>query len=286
MFSERKYNRFNYARGTNYVVPALIFLNIFVYLLQFITTRQTSALEFVTPVTDVLSLVSYAVVKNFQIWRIVSYMFVHADFWHLAINMWGLYLFGSMIEQRIGGLNFAKLYFISGFVGALFWIGFHWGSQIPCVGASGALFGVMVAAAMMYPNVMIMLLIPPIPLKLKTFVIIYALIETFFSVGDFGGNVAHLVHLGGLLGGYFYMRVALPQETFDVFKFLKNIFLKSRKNKHVTDYSNVTKKWTFIQDSASRLDTILDKISKTGINSLTEEELEFLKRAREEMKKR
>jgi len=139
----------------------------------------------------------------------------------------------------------------------------------------------MVAAAMMYPNAMIMLLIPPIPLKLKTFVIIYALIESFSSITGSQGQVAHLVHLGGLIGGYFYMRFAYPKETYNVFKFLK---LHSKNSSNVANSKAASKSWKFVNPSANNLDSILDKISQSGINSLTDKELDILRKAREKMR--
>ena len=279
MFSERNYNSRNGGKTSQWAVPSLILACVLVYFLQNTMTRQIGYYIY-DPVTSNLALNALDI-RNLQIWRLVTYMFVHGGFWHLAINMWGLYLFGSMLERRMGSGNFLKLYFISGIIGALLWLAFNWSSPIPCVGASGALFGVMVAAAMMYPNAMIMLLIPPIPLKLKTFVIIYALIESFSSITGTQGQVAHLVHLGGLVGGYFYMRFAYPKETYDIFKFLKQ---HSRNSSNAANSKAASKGWKFVNPSANNLDSILDKISQSGINSLTEKELDILRKAREKMR--
>jgi membrane associated rhomboid family serine protease len=279
MFSERNYNN-KYGSKTNYwAVPSIILSCVLVFLFQNMTARQIGYFVH-DPVTSNLALNAYGI-RSLQLWRLVTYMFVHGGFWHLAINMWGLYLFGSMLERRMGSANFLKLYFISGIVGALLWLAFNWNTPIPCVGASGALFGVMVAAAMMYPNAMIMLLIPPIPLKLKTFVIIYALIESFSSITGVEGQIAHLVHLGGLVGGYFYMRFTYPKETYNVFKFLK---LRANKFTSTTHSKSASKNWKFVNSSATNLDVILDKISHSGINSLTEKELEILRKARDKMR--
>ncbi len=274
MFSERNYNNGN----TSYwAVPSLIAACVVIFLFQNMMTQQAGYYD---PVTSSLALSAYGI-RSLQLWRLVTYMFVHGGFLHLAVNMWGLYLFGSMLERRMGSANFLKLYFISGVTGALLWLAFNWSSSIPCVGASGALFGVMVAAAMMYPNVRIMLLIPPIPLKLKTFVIIYALIESFLSATDRYSQVAHLVHLGGLVGGYLYMRFAYPRDTYNVFKFL---IPHSKKTANTAYSQAASKNWNFVKPSAANLDAILDKISNSGINSLTEKELDILKKAREKMR--
>ena len=279
MFSDRNYGN-RYGVDTNYwAVPSLILVCVVIFLFQNMMLRHVGY-RIYDPVTSKLALTAYGI-RSLQLWRLVTYMFVHGGFFHLFINMWGLYLFGSMLERRIGSVNFLKLYFISGIVGAFLWLGFNWSNPIPCVGASGSLFGVMVAAAMMYPNAMIMLLIPPIPLKLKTFVVIYAIIESFSTVTGVDGQVAHLVHLGGLIAGYFYMRSAYPRDTYDVLKFLK---LHLRKNTGATHSKTASKKWKFVDSSANRLDAILDKISTSGINALTEKELEILKEARDKMR--
>ena len=280
MFSDRNYK--NQTTG-HWAVPSLILVCVLVFLLQNLTTQHTGYFVY-DPITSNFALSAYGI-RNLQLWRLVTYMFLHGGFWHLALNMWGLYLFGSLLERRMGSVNFLKLFFLSGIVGALLWLAFNWSSPIPCIGASGALFGVMVAAAMMYPNVMIMLLIPPIPLKLKTFVIIYALIESFSSITGFQGQIAHLVHLGGLVGGYFYMRFTYPKETYNVFKLLK--FSSKKSPSASRSHSSVAaKNWKFTNSSAINLNTILDKISKTGINSLTDKELHALKKARDEMRKK
>ena len=285
MLSDRNYNNRGSGQTTgHWAVPSLILACVVVFLLQNLTTQQTGYFTY-SPITSNFALSAYGI-RNLQLWRLVTYMFLHGGFWHLALNMWGLYLFGSLLERRMGSVNFLKLFFLSGIIGALLWLAFNWSSPIPCIGASGALFGVLAAAAMMYPNVMIMLLIPPIPLKLKTFVIIYALIESFSSITGFQGQIAHLVHLGGLVGGYFYMRFTYPKETYNVFKLLKFSSKKSPNapRSSAAHSSTAAKNWKFTNSTAINLNAILDKISKTGINSLTEKELEVLKKARDKMR--
>jgi membrane associated rhomboid family serine protease len=285
MFSDRGYNRYNGGNKYYHAVPTLIMVNVIVFLMQnmFVTTYGNFTYS---PITAYFSMNALAV-RDLQIWRIVTYMFLHGGFFHILLNMWGLYLFGSMLENRIGSTKFLFLYFISGIAGALFWFLFNLNSYVPCVGASAALFGVMVAAAMMFPDTMLMLVIPPIPLKLKTFVIVYALVETFCSVGGVQGGVAHLAHLGGLIGGYFYMRFTFPGQVFDIFAFLRRFLTGGRSNNSKgNEYSKkASKKWKFTNPSTMNLDRILDKISNTGINSLTQDELTALKKAREKMRK-
>lgn len=145
--------------------------------------------------------------RSFKLWQLLTYMFVHGGVWHLLLNMWGLYLFGQPVLSRLGPKRFLTLYAVSGLSGAVLWLVFNWNSRFPVIGASGAVFGVMMAAALLFPNMRIMLLFPPIPMKVKTFVAIYALIEIVSELSNVQGGVAHLAHLGGFLGSYVYLRL-------------------------------------------------------------------------------
>jgi hypothetical protein len=157
---------------------------------------------------------------------------------------------------------------------------------VPCIGASGAVFGITIATAMFYPDLKIMLLLPPIPMKLKTFAIVFGILEVFFELTGTQRGVAHLAHLGGFLGGYLYIRMLYKNEVWDIFS-----FLKSKKSKSVKDglYSmnNPPPGWNITdmeKVSQAELDRILDKMSLSGINSLTEAEMETLRKAREQMR--
>jgi len=282
MFSDRRYNRkFSNYRAGNYAVPTIILINVIVFILQQITTTKGSYGFSYSSVTYSFALIPEVVVKNYEIWRLFTYMFLHGGFWHIALNMWGVYLFGSMLEQYMGSKKFIMLYLVSGVFAGIFWMLFNLGAMSVCIGASGALFGVLIGAAMLFPNSMIMLLIPPIPLKLRTFAIIYALIETFSAISGFDGQVAHLAHIGGLIAGYIIMRIMYPKEVFDIFKFIKFPSIKGvQKNTSV----KAPKGWKMTSASATSVDEILDKISKNGVNSLTEEEVTVLKQAREKMR--
>lgn len=282
MFSERKYKRSftNYSAG-NYAVPTIIFINVIVFLLQQATVTRTGGGYSYSSITYSMALIPYSVATNYEVWRVFTYMFLHGGFWHLLLNMWGVYLFGSMLEQYMGSKKFILLYLISGLFAGIFWTAFNWNSMSVCVGASGALFGILVGAALLFPNSMIMLLIPPIPLKLRTFAIIYAMIETFSAVTGFDGQVAHLAHIGGLIGGYLVMRFMYPREVYDIFKFLK---LPGMHGAPKNFSAKAAKNWKMSGVPAAKIDEILDKISKSGINSLTEEELSALKQARENMR--
>ena len=243
------------------------------------------------PIFDELALSSYGI-KNLKLWELISYIFLHGSFFHLFVNMWGLYLFGSIIAPDLGGLKFLTLYMISGITGGLLWVLFNWNSPVPVVGASGALFGLMLATAMLYPNKEFLLLFFPFPIKTKTMVIVYALIEVISMPG--GDNIAHLAHLGGFVGAYIYIKSIYGKNVaWDIFGGLGNGAPSARTSAprgwKVNTYTDVDSGGTVNDDkpvSKAELDRILDKISENGINSLTETEHALLRKAREQMKNR
>lgn len=157
---------------------------------------------------------------EFRVWQPITYMFVHSntDFSHLLFNMFALWMFGRIVEYDLGTKRFLVYYFVCGLGAALMQVGVNWIEMTallnagniqaaqaafwtPMVGASGAVFGILLAFGMMRPNSVIMLLIPPIPMKAKWFVIIYGVIELFFGIRG-GDNIAHFAHLGGMLWGF------------------------------------------------------------------------------------
>lgn len=149
----------------------------------------------------------------FEWWQPITYMFLHGNFTHLFFNMFALYMFGRQIEIDLGTKRFLIYYFACGVGAALVQLGI---AQIdianlsdpiaylctPTLGASGAIFGLLLAFGMLHPNVMIMLLIPPIPMKAKWFVLIYGLLELSFIILSPNDGVAHFAHLGGMFFGW------------------------------------------------------------------------------------
>jgi membrane associated rhomboid family serine protease len=140
---------------------------------------------------------------NFYPWQVVSYAFLHGNFAHLFFNMFGLWMFGGELERLWGPKRFVQFLLASVLAAAAVQLLFTMivGSIFPTVGASGALFGLLLAYGLLFPNRTIMPLFPPIPMKARTFVIVYGLIELFFGLTG-GSGIAHFAHLGGMLGGY------------------------------------------------------------------------------------
>lgn len=147
---------------------------------------------------------------RFEPYQIVSHMFMHAGFGHLFFNMFALYVFGPMVERYASSRRFLILYLASGFGAVIAHLGimyFQYSFQDiqsfpPAVGASGAVMGVLVAFAVLYPNVRLMLLFPPIPVKAKYLAIAYVAIDLFSGISGYNTGVANWAHLGGALTGF------------------------------------------------------------------------------------
>lgn len=140
---------------------------------------------------------------GFAPWQLLTYALLHGGIGHLFFNMFALYMFGLPIEQTWGSRRFA-IYYVVCVVGAgLVQLATAWvsGGIYPTIGASGGVFGLLLAFGVMYPNQRILLLIPPVPIRAKYFVIFYGLLTLFFGITGTMGGVAHFAHLGGMAFG-------------------------------------------------------------------------------------
>jgi len=264
----------------------------------------------------------YFTAQNFEIWQIITYMFMHGSFAHLFFNMFALWMFGSTLENTWGTNRFLIYYVVCG-IGAgliqLLVIGLqidslsqnispeiiqmikengaqllHEGKNYEgemgalnramnsvTVGASGSVFGLLLAFGMMYPNSVIYIYFL-LPLKAKWFVIIYGALELFYGVAGTNDGIAHFAHLGGMLFGFFLILYWNKGNRF--FK-LKIPVFKKKRNKKYTISSNYHYDPHYLSDeeynfqkkqNEEKINRILDKISKNGYDSLTQEEKEFL----------
>lgn len=142
---------------------------------------------------------------GFRPWQLVTYAFMHGGYTHIFFNMFALYMFGGAIEQTFGWRHFTLYYFVCLLMAALaqllvvkyFTHGFE-----PTLGASGAIFGLLLAFGMLYPHEKLMLLFLPIPIPAWLFVIGYGAVELVLGVSGWQADVAHFAHLGGMLGGF------------------------------------------------------------------------------------
>ncbi|MEO8937233.1 MAG: rhomboid family intramembrane serine protease [Burkholderiaceae bacterium] len=144
----------------------------------------------------------------FMPWQLFTYAFVHTGLTHLLFNMYGLWLFGSDLERIWGPRRMAVFYTVSLLVAALVQlvVSYVLGSNVPTVGASGGIFGLLIGFAMVFPHRKIVPLLPPIPMPAWLFVTLYGVVELTLGVTGTQAGVAHFAHLGGLLGGWLVLR--------------------------------------------------------------------------------
>jgi len=198
-------------------IQALIIINVVVYLLQ-LTTGDTLLIPFalwssfdrVGPAGMPMG------VPPFEPWQPITYSFLHGSTTHLFFNMLALWMFGTDIERVWGPRRFLIYYFVcvvSAAAAQLLVAQMSGGPAYPTIGASGGVFGVLLAFGMMFPRRMVMLLFPPIPMPAWLLVTLYGLLELLLGVTGTQAGVAHFAHLGGMAGGYLliqYWRGRLP----------------------------------------------------------------------------
>ena len=145
---------------------------------------------------------------SFAPWQLVTYAFLHGGLLHLAFNMFALYMFGGALERVFGTRRYLTLYFVSVLSAAAtqLVVAMLSGAIYPTIGASGGVFGLLLAYGMYFPHNRVMLLFPPIPMPARTFVVLYAVLELFLGVTGSQEGVAHFAHLGGMIGAYLLLR--------------------------------------------------------------------------------
>jgi membrane associated rhomboid family serine protease len=213
-------------------------------------------------------------VQNFWIWQLFTYMFLHGGFFHILFNGFALWMFGSELERLWGIRRFINYFLLSG-IGAgifialmnLFVYSTYQSVQNTTIGASGAIYALLLAYGITWPNreVYVYFLFP---VKIKYLVIIFGIIEffgTLNTMAGIAGNISHIGHLGGLIAGFFLLQKERKILNFDPKSFANNYFKKKRINKKKNEVEQRIK-------AKKIIDRLLDKISKTGINSLTPEE--------------
>ena len=201
-----RYSGASYSFGPGPLTPAIKFL-IIANVVAFLVSLA------VPPIILKLAIVPARVFGELAVWQLVSYMFLHGGIGHLLINMLSLWMFGTELERMWGTRFFTKYYFITG-IGAgmttLLWSlsPLPFANEIyysPMIGASGAIFGVLLAYALYFPHRPILLMMM-FPVPAKYFVMIMGGISLLMAVSAGGGGVAHTTHLGGLAAGYLYLK--------------------------------------------------------------------------------
>jgi membrane associated rhomboid family serine protease len=145
---------------------------------------------------------------DFAPWQLVTYAFLHGSVLHLFFNMFALYMFGGSIEQVFGSRRYLTYYLVCVISAAAtqLLVATMTGGFYPTVGASGGVFGLLLAYGLYFPNNRIMLLFPPIPMPARMFVFVYAVLELVMGVTGTQSGVAHFAHLGGMIGGFIMLR--------------------------------------------------------------------------------
>ncbi len=203
-------------------------------------------------------------------WTLVTYMFLHGGITHLLFNMLALFFFGPRVEDRIGSRQFLTMYLLSGITGAL--LSMVLGGGNPILGASGGVFGVSLAFAYFWPHEQIMIW-GVIPVPARVLVIITGVFSLWSGLSGAGGNVAHFAHLGGYAGAFLYLKWLERRRA--TFKRTATAAPPAATRRIATGYQNIDRS-SIHEVNRGEVDRILDKISGTGIDSLTPQERLFL----------
>ena len=246
------------------VVKKLIIANVVVFVIQILFSRM-----FHIYLSPYLGLVPKDVYTRFTVWQIFSYLFLHGSFFHILFNMFFLWMFGSELERYWGSREFLFYYFITGVGAGIFNIIMDLNSTIPIIGASGAIYGILTAFGMIFPNRLIYIYFI-IPIRAKYFVIIIGIITFLSAYWTSNTGIAHFAHLGGIVIGFIYLKKNIR------LKYIIERWKRFRFNRRLRIIRDKQKK---IKDSKEQIDTILDKINEVGYENLTEEEKKILYRA-------
>ena len=212
-------------------------------------------------------LVPSSVFGGFRLWQLATYMFLHLGLWHLVLNMLMLWFFAPAIESNWGRRQFLFYYFLCGIgAGLCSWVT-AFRSSIPVIGASGAIFGILVAYAMMFPETVILLFFI-FPMKIRHAVLVLAGINLLGALSQPNAGIAYFAHLGGGLFGYLYLKSEWLRRQLSYWSAFD---IRSWRREKKT-----AKQESRREDLERQADRILDKVSKCGIDSLSGKERKIL----------
>lgn len=240
------------------VVKWLLIINFAVYFLQILGADRM--------LTTWFSVFPVSLMTTLQLWRFVTYQFLHGSITHVLFNMLGLFFLGPTLERHWGSRKFLKFYLGCGIVGGIAYpllVGVKFLAIGPMIGASGAILGMLAACAILFPQFVVFILFFPVPIRVAAIIILFIATATIISRGPNAGGEA--AHLGGMIAGALY-----------VFSESKRVNwkLKFRSNQW-------EKKAKYQQNLQAQLDQILEKVHNKGIQSLTSKEKKILKQATE-----
>jgi membrane associated rhomboid family serine protease len=266
--------QFGFGGGITRGIKWLLIINVVVFVFQILFRSAGNEISWFD---YWLGFVPYEITHHFAFWQFFTYMFLHFDILHILFNMFILWMFGSEIERAWGTTKFIKYYLICGAGAGAFHLLFNWGVRGVVIGASGAVFGVLLAFAVLYPNRIITFLIffvLPVNIKAKYLVMIFAGINLLAGLQSIKGmdqsKVAHLAHLGGLLVGYIYLKGGYH---------LGQLIGAYRKRKMQANVTAQARHQRDIRIKQEEVDRILDRINEVGYEGLTEKEKKILREA-------
>ena len=305
-------------RNIPIVTKNLLIVNVVAFLVCYLFGKDASG-NFM--LNDILGL-HFFMASDFHVYQLITYMFMHGGFEHIIFNMFALWMFGCVVERVWGAKKFLFYYIACGVGAGLFqeaaqYVSYLYndfsayqfivdanGTRLPMgdylnlrttVGASGAIYAILLAFGMIYPNERIFIFPLPVPIKAKYFVIGYAAIELFSALATRGDGVAHIAHLGGMVFGFFMIRYwrkqmeggyhnSSTQDAFDKVrnmfggrnKYTKQRFDYTRNENYTTDFQPTDQDEQRKKANQVEIDRILDKIRKSGYDSLSKEEKQTL----------
>jgi membrane associated rhomboid family serine protease len=255
----------------SFSLRSLIIANLVVFVVQFLVGYHL-------PIVDLFGLIPYRVTHDYWLWQLVTYMFLHGGVLHLFFNMLMLWMFGNVLEAQWGSPEFLKYFFIcgigAGLTSVLFGTFHLFGTSplSPTIGASGAIFGLLVAFGMVYPDAVVYVWFF-IPMTARSMAVVFGALELVLTLSNSRSGVAGFAHIGGMVTGYLYLKWGY--QVRNPFRSLSRVVAGGvtgaatavrRKRREVPD------------DLENEVNRILDKVLKDGADSLTSEEREVMRR--------
>lgn len=266
----------------------LFFINggvyLFLYLMSFFTVEGVNVSNLIKSIFALYPFFSSIPgLPSFYIWQLISYMFLHAGFFHLFFNMFALWIFGMELENYWGSRKFLFYYLMCGIFAGIsnIFLGPVFGQDAATIGASGAVYGILLAYGLIFPNNQIYLYFL-FPVRAKYFVIFFLILELLLGIAGTQDGIAHFAHLGGAAGGYLLLVVErykykISLQIKDILKiYQKPDRFTPKKSEDVSDADYLDLDDMDAEDIQKKLDEILDKIGKVGYQNLTEKEKKIL----------
>jgi membrane associated rhomboid family serine protease len=261
-------------------LKALIVANVVVFLMASIVGNSFF---------DLFGLVPKHVLVDRWVWQPLTYLFVHGSIMHLLLNLFALWMFGLPVEAQWGARDFLKYYFICGLGAAAASLALSPHSMAPVIGASGAVYGLLVAFAMLYPDAVVYLYFL-IPVKAAHVAILFGLVEFFSGATNATPGIARFAHLGGMITGYLYLRwwwvLKIRAKAFWRDSSFIGGAVKPGMRRTVFKAQGVENTEKQEKSAMDEVDHILDKILVSGLNSLTEAEKSVMRRYSDQSQKK